>query len=60
METRGHLAAHGHPVALYSNRYSVFRVNRKDGGDAPTQFTCALPTLDIEPVHAGTPQANAD
>ncbi len=58
METlRGHLAAHGRPVALYSDRYSVFRVNRKDGGDAPTQFTRALLTLDIEPIHAGTPQA---
>ncbi len=58
METlRGHLAAHGRPVALYSDRYSVFRVNRKDSGEAPTQFTRALPTLGIEPIHAGTPQA---
>ena len=58
METlRGHLAAHGRPVALYSDRHSVFRVNRKDGGEAPTQFTRALPTLRIEPIHAGTPQA---
>ena len=58
METlRGHLAAHGRPVALYSDRYSVFRVNRKDSGEAPTQFTRALLTLGIEPIHAGTPQA---
>ena len=58
METlRGHLAAHGRPVALYSDRYSVFRVNRKGREDVPTQFTRALPTLDIEPIHAGTPQA---
>ena len=58
METlRVHLAAHGRPVALYSDRYSVFRVNRKDGEDAPTRFTRALLTLDIEPTHAGTPQA---
>ena len=58
METlRGHLAEHGRPVALYSDRYSVFRVNRKDGEDAPTQFTRALLTLDIEPIHASTPQA---
>ena len=58
METlREHLAAHGRPVALYSDRYSVFRVNRKDGEDAPTQFTRALRTLDIEPIHARTPQA---
>ena len=58
METlRNHLAEHGRPVALYSDRHSVFRVNRKDGEDAPTQFTRALKTLDIEPVHASTPQA---
>ncbi len=58
METlRGHLAEHGRPVALYSDRYSVFRVNRQGGEDAPTQFTRALLTLDIEPIHAGTPQA---
>ena len=44
-------------MAPYSDRYSVFRVNRKDGEDAPTQFTRALLTLDIEPIHASTPQA---
>ena len=44
-------------MALHSDRHSVFRVNRKDGEDAPTQFTRALRTLDIEPIHAGTPQA---
>ena len=58
METlRGHLAAHGRPVALHSDRHGVFRVNRKDGEDAPTQFTRALGTLDIQPIHARTPQA---
>ena len=58
METlRGHLAAHGRPAALYSDRYGVFRVNRKGSEDAPTQFTRALGTLDIEPIHASTPQA---
>ena len=58
METlREHLAAHGRPVALYSDRYGVFRVNRKGSEDAPTQFTRALGTLDIEPIHASTPQA---
>ena len=58
METlREHLAAHGRPVALYSDRYGVFRVNRKGSEDAPTQFTRALLTLRIEPIHASTPQA---
>ena len=58
METlRAHWESHGRPVALCSDRHSVFRVNRKDGEDAPTRFTRALRTLDIEPIHAGTPQA---
>ena len=58
METlRGHLAAHGRPAAPCSDRYGVFRVNRKGSEDAPTQFTRALGTLDIEPIHASTPQA---
>ena len=33
--TRAHLEAHGRPVAYYSDRYSVFRVNRKSGEDCP-------------------------
>ena len=31
--TRAHLAAHGRPVAYYSDRHSVFRVNKKDKED---------------------------
>ena len=58
METmRAYLGAHGRPVAMYSDRHSVFRVTRKDGEGEPTQFTRALLTLDVEPIHAGTPQA---
>ena len=58
METlRGHLAEHGRPVSPCSDRYGVFRVNRKGREGAPTQFTRALATLDIEPIHARTPQA---
>ena len=55
--TRAHLEAHGRPVAYYSDRYSVFRVNRKGGEDRPTQFTRALRTLDIAAIHAHSPQA---
>ena len=55
--TRAHLAAHGRPVAYYSDRYSVFRVNRKDREDELTQSTRALKTLDIEAIHAHSPQA---
>ncbi len=55
--TRGHLAAHGRPVAYYSDRYSVFRVNRKGREEELTQFSRALKTLDIAAIHAGSPQA---
>ena len=58
METlRDYLAQHGRPVALYSDKHSIFRVNRPDHEGELTQFTRALKTLGIEPVHANTPQA---
>ena len=55
--TRAHLASHGRPVAYYSDRYGVFRVNRRDREGEPTQFVRALRTLDVESIHAGSPQA---
>ena len=58
METLGeHLAAHGRPVAVYSDRAGVFRNNLPGHEGDLTQFTRALKTLDIEPIHASTPQA---
>ena len=55
--TRAHVEAHGRPVAYYSDRYGVFRVNRRDREGEPTQFVRALRTLGIESIHAGSPQA---
>jgi len=55
--TRAHLESHGRPVAYYSDRYSVFRVNRRDREGEPTQFARALRTLDVESIQAGSPQA---
>ncbi len=55
--TRAHFAARGRPVAYYSDRYGVFRVNRRDREGGPTQFVRALHTLDVESIHAGSPQA---
>ena len=52
---RMYLTAHGRPVAFYSDRRGVFRVNAKGRGDELTRFTRALKTLDIEPIHAGSP-----
>ncbi|WP_346347697.1 ISNCY family transposase [Acidithiobacillus acidisediminis] len=58
METlRAYLKAHGRPVALYSDKHSIFRVNHPDQEGVPTQFTRALQTLDIQAIHANSPQA---
>lgn len=52
---RSYLQLHGRPVALYSDCHSVFRVNREEPG--LTQFGRVLQTLEIEAIHANTPQA---
>jgi len=58
METLdGYLQQHGRPVALYSDKHSIFRVNHPEHEGELTQFTRALKTLDIAPIHANTPQA---
>lgn len=51
------LTVYGRPVAFYSDKHSIFRVNHPDCEGELTQFTRALKTLDIEPIHANTPQA---
>ena len=53
---REYLDSHGPPVALYSDRRNVFRVNRPDLEGELTQFTRALKTLESEPIHAHSPQ----
>ncbi|SBN02577.1 hypothetical protein SB00094_00066 [Klebsiella variicola subsp. tropica] len=42
--TRGYLKKHGKPLALYSDKASVFRINNKNatGGDGYTQFGRAI------------------
>ena len=52
-----YLHQHGRPVALYSDRHSIFRVNHPDREAELTQFSRALKTLDISPIHANSPQA---
>lgn len=57
-ETLGqYLDQHGRPVAFYSDKHSIFRVNHPSHEGELTQFSRALKTLDIEPIHANTPQA---
>lgn len=53
-----HIAAHGVPVALYSDKHSIFRVNAKEADpEAETQFGRAARELGIECIHANSPQA---
>src|SRR5664279_6380405 len=57
--TRCYLEAHGKPVAFYSDKHGIFRVNAKDavGGDGITQFGRVLSELNIDIICANSPQA---
>lgn len=56
---RRHLEQYGRPVAFYSDRHSIFRINQVEpaNGATTTQFGRALAGLEIEAIHARTPQA---
>ena len=60
----GYIEQHGIPIALYSDRHSVFRVNGKAAnkesgkeGESETQLGAALRVLGIELICANSPQA---
>ncbi|SDD53494.1 Integrase core domain-containing protein [Cupriavidus sp. YR651] len=57
--TRAYLERHGKPVAFYSDKAGIFRVNQPNatGGDGHTQFGRALYELNIESLCANTSQA---
>lgn len=57
--TRTYLETSGKPVAFYSDKFSVFRVHKRDaeGGNGMTQFGRALHELNIDIICANTPQA---
>ena len=58
--TKAYLLQHGRPVAFYSDKHSVFRVNQagdKGKGDRITQFGRALTELNIDIICANTSQA---
>jgi hypothetical protein len=57
--TRAYLEEYGKPVAFYSDKHGIFRVNNKDaaGGDGVTQFGRALLALNIDIICANSPQA---
>ena len=51
--------SYGKPVAFYSDKHGIFRVNQRSRGtsDALTQFGRAMQELDIQIICANTPQA---
>jgi transposase len=57
--TRAYVEAHGKPVAFYSDRHGIFRVNHPDAaqGDGMTQFGRALHEPTIAIICANSPQA---
>lgn len=57
--TQRYIEAHGKPVAFYTDKHAVFRVNKAAGlyGDGMTQFGRALKALTIEIICANSSQA---
>jgi hypothetical protein len=57
--TKSYLEQHGKPLAFYSDKASVFRINNPhaSGGDGHTQFARAMFELNIEGICANSSQA---
>ncbi len=57
--TRTYLEQYGKPIAFYSDKHSIFRVNQRGAttGTGMTQFGCALHDLNIDIICANTSQA---
>lgn len=57
--TQEYIEEHGRPLALYTDKHGVFRVNRTGAlsGRGVTQFGRAMEELDIRLIFANTPQA---
>ncbi len=54
---RAYLETHGKPVAFYSDKHGIFRVNKAEGGGRLTQFGRAMGELTIGAICANSPQA---
>ena len=58
LSTRAYIEQYGKPLAFYSDKYSVFRVNQKSSQDSQiTQFGRILNELNIDIIFANSPQA---
>jgi hypothetical protein len=54
-----YLLEHGLPVALYSDKHGIFRINKENAksGNGQTQFSRAAKELGIDLIYAHSPQA---
>jgi hypothetical protein len=54
-----YLKSHGRPLAFYSDKHAVFKVNKSDAlsGNGLTQFGRVMQKLDIKMIYANSPQA---
>jgi transposase InsO family protein len=58
LSTRAYIEQYGKPLAFYSDKHSVFRVNQKSNQDSKvTQFGRILNELNIDIIFANSPQA---
>jgi len=57
--TREYIEKYGRPLAFYSDKHSVFRINREGSltGTGKTQFARAMEELGIQIICANSPQA---
>jgi hypothetical protein len=58
-ETRAYIERHGRPIAFYSDKHAVFRINKPDaeGGSGMTQFGRALHDINIDILCANSAPA---
>jgi transposase len=56
---RDYVLTHGRPLAFYSDRHGIFRVNAKEAesGDGKTEFGRVVERLGIASIQASTPRA---
>lgn len=55
---RKYIQQYGVPIAFYSDKHGVFRINREDMiHEGETQFGRAMKALGVELIHANSPQA---
>jgi transposase len=58
MAMLGYIKQHGLPIALYSDKHGIFRVNAPETThEGETQFKRAMDSLGVELIYANSPQA---